>query len=172
MQSTHLHFSFSDTLRQKWTQAKEKCLFCPNPPNPTPPRTAGPVRWRKLLSMNQSFFVLACAMHWLVPFNSFLKHHWLILPLSSDVVLLPWFPRATVCIVAPSVQNSSLCSHWHYSPKPLPLHVTETLLKEFTERNFKNINRGNNRERYWSLFTTILWHYTRAVYDPVIRQLL
>lgn len=86
----------------------------------------------------------------------FFKHPWLIWPVSSDVVLLPWLPSAPVCTMVLPVQNSS---HRHHRPRPLPLHMTETPFA------------GDGSRVYWSKssrtaailimvnihFTTFIW---------------
>ena len=88
-----------------------------------------------LRSMNQSFFFFFFLKLWWIwlciesTIHLVLKHHWLIWPVSSDVVLLPWFPSATVFTKALSVQNISLCSCCHYWPRSLPPCVTVTETK-------------------------------------------
>ncbi len=80
-----------------------------------------------LTSLNQKHksFVFSCAM-----LDSTIHlvfwHHQFIWPVSSDVVLLPWLPSATVCTKVLSARKSSLRTHQHHCPRPLPLHVTET----------------------------------------------
>lgn len=104
-----------------------------------------------LVSMNQPPFVpvfdLLCIDSTI---HLFLKHHWLIWPVSSDVVLLPWFPSATVCTKVLSVQNSSVCSHCRHWPTLLTLYVTGTELEfRLESKNWQDTSQAHNFADYY-----------------------